>query len=660
MGIPHFYGWANYKFRSRFYKILANKIKGLYIDGNSIIHDAVNYIARKGIKKEGKSLWREIFKRIVFLLIEALTLTKPSDIFVLAIDGVVPAAKLNQQRIRRHAKNVDDTDKLNCDDELNGKKKTEDNPTPMGFDRNIISPGTPFMDYIDRKLREWLDEEYSKPEKERILPYRVIYYSHRTPGEGEHKLFEAMEHGHEERPVLFGSGGVVAGRKEERKYNVIYGNDADLIVLGIIRGNNIIVMRPQPRKPLPTQSRELSRGRNEKYRGTTGTYEQQAEHDPDDGDIDLEELGFSSSEDDTDINNKDTPKDERIFDYINCSGIRYDLSQTYGMTNCQDLLFISLFVGNDFMPPLQACYDLRSALNKMLDLYSKMVASLSTFKLVEGGTINWDYAWKFIKQMGEPIGDVSISREAKLLIDRSMLEQSGNYNGTQYLQDAVTATAKGVFLINMAEYEESYLNHIFGGDEVMSLQYNESEKWGDIVKKDNNMVNDMCTTYINTMFWVVNYYLKGASTIDVSWYYPYHYAPLFSQLAVALRPESRPTSLAGIRMLTINTPFMNPLEQLLCILPKPSLLSILYNNVTEESSEYDQIQSEFEDILSLIQDFFPIHIEKDGNGIRYTEQYRYTVLLPFASINRAKIVAQSIGNKEITARGKIFELPHKA
>ena len=210
----------------------------------------------------------------------------------------------------------------------------------------------------------------------------------------------------------------------------------------------------------------------------------------------------------------------------------------------------------------------------------------------------------------------------------------------------------------MEKYEQSYITHIFGGKEVMELEYNETETWSDKIRRDNSMIMDMTSAYLNTVFWVVNYYLKGASTINLTWYYPYHYAPLFSHLSKALEPEFRAHSLVGLQSLTINTPFMSPLEQLLCILPKSSLIPILYD-VTLDSSNYEEVVDQFEDQISLIQDFFPVRIERDGNGFRYTEQHRYIVLLPFASLNRANIVAKAINNKEIASKGKVLEFPIK-
>lgn len=112
------------------------------------------------------------------------TVCKPKQLFI-SLDGLVPYAKIVQQRYRRmRAKEGDGT-----------------------FDRNQISPDTPFM----RELEEALKSRF---------PYAHIS-STQEPGEGEHKLFTDI------------------GKldRESRKSICIYGLDADLILISLIHHN---------------------------------------------------------------------------------------------------------------------------------------------------------------------------------------------------------------------------------------------------------------------------------------------------------------------------------------------------------------------------------------------------------------------------------------
>ena len=99
-----------------------------------------------------------------------------------SLDGLVPYAKIVNQRCRR-------------------MKAKEEGET---FDRNQISPDTPFMRDLESALKE-------------RFPY-VIMSPTQEPGEGEHKLFLEIE----KLP------------EDHRKTVCIYGLDADLILISLI------------------------------------------------------------------------------------------------------------------------------------------------------------------------------------------------------------------------------------------------------------------------------------------------------------------------------------------------------------------------------------------------------------------------------------------
>jgi len=104
---------------------------------------------------------------------------RPKHILI-AMDGIVPYAKIVQQRYRRM------------------RIKTEDD---KGFDRNQISPGTPYMKELEEALRQ-------------RFPLSQIS-STLEEGEGEHKLFHMIR----KLP------------ESDRKNVCIYGLDADLILI---------------------------------------------------------------------------------------------------------------------------------------------------------------------------------------------------------------------------------------------------------------------------------------------------------------------------------------------------------------------------------------------------------------------------------------------
>ena len=107
------------------------------------------------------------------------TVCRPKHLLI-AMDGVVPYAKMVQQRYRRM------------------RVKTEDD---KGFDRNQISPGTPYMRDLENALRV-------------RFPYAMMS-STLEEGEGEHKLFTMLR----------------TLPESERRNVCIYGLDADLILI---------------------------------------------------------------------------------------------------------------------------------------------------------------------------------------------------------------------------------------------------------------------------------------------------------------------------------------------------------------------------------------------------------------------------------------------
>lgn len=100
-------------------------------------------------------------------------------------------------------------------------KSALNNNTLINFDSNVITPGTEFMIEIDNFLRNQFNINKN------ILPNKVIYSSHLVKGEGEHKIMEFYRQG--EVKNLSG-------------YHIVYGLDADLIMLSLLSPQNKIIL----------------------------------------------------------------------------------------------------------------------------------------------------------------------------------------------------------------------------------------------------------------------------------------------------------------------------------------------------------------------------------------------------------------------------------
>ena len=140
---------------------------------------------------------------------------KPKKTFFLAVDGVAPRAKMNQQRSRRFRTAQEAKEAVE-----KALRKGEELPEGEGFDSNCITPGTPFMARLSEQLKYFIAKKVSEDSDWRGV--EIILSGHEVPGEGEHKIME-----------------YIRLAKAQPGYNpnmrhCLYGLDADLIMLGLL------------------------------------------------------------------------------------------------------------------------------------------------------------------------------------------------------------------------------------------------------------------------------------------------------------------------------------------------------------------------------------------------------------------------------------------
>jgi 5'-3' exoribonuclease 1 len=223
MGIPSFYGhWLVKYAKQIILDALPDQVASLSFDLNGILHEA--RVLVYGDEKTDPQIMAEIaslepaylegeFHRTIGrLILEVIESVKPEEVLILAVDGVAPGAKLQQQRARR-ARGLDT-------EEATGSSRIV-NETEV-FDKNALTPGTEVMIKLDQFLIKFIATH--RPN----LPPKIIYSSHLVPGEGEHKIMEYFRRGEVSEPIEGSGTGVTAGN------HVIYGMDADLIMLSLL------------------------------------------------------------------------------------------------------------------------------------------------------------------------------------------------------------------------------------------------------------------------------------------------------------------------------------------------------------------------------------------------------------------------------------------
>lgn len=217
MGIKNFYTWFrnNEIFKNTVSTYNKNPVHTdhILIDMNGIIHEAAQKIYKygkydntqqKSIKipkrflkncidvgvhtKTHENLEILLFENIKNQVNKILEIVIPNRTVFLAIDGVAPRSKQNQQRQRRF-------------------RAAQENTQLQTFDSACITAGTEFMQRLSDYISDcsWL---HVSPEVD------YIFSNHNIPGEGEHKLIEWIKN-YQYEPTTF----------------TVVGLDADLILL---------------------------------------------------------------------------------------------------------------------------------------------------------------------------------------------------------------------------------------------------------------------------------------------------------------------------------------------------------------------------------------------------------------------------------------------
>jgi 5'-3' exoribonuclease 2 len=98
-----------------------------------------------------------MFNNIFEYTDKLIRIIKPKKLLYLAVDGVAPRAKMNQQRSRRFRAAIEAEEKRIKEKELINEWKNKGLVVPeikeSSFDTNTITPGTNFMHRLSQALK---------------------------------------------------------------------------------------------------------------------------------------------------------------------------------------------------------------------------------------------------------------------------------------------------------------------------------------------------------------------------------------------------------------------------------------------------------------------------------------------------------------------------
>ncbi|XP_003380231.1 5'-3' exoribonuclease 1 [Trichinella spiralis] len=202
MGVPRFFRWLSERYPGLSQLVVESQIPSydnLYLDFNGIIHNCSHPNSPDATFRCTEGLFQ---------------LIKPRKVLFIAVDGVAPRAKMNQQRSRRFmsAKEAEDS-------RLKAIRNGEVIPDSDPFDSNCITPGTEFMERLHIHLKYFINLKLSS---DPLWQNVDVYYSgHDCPGEGEHKILAFIRFMRSQADY------------DSNTTHCIYGLDADLIFLGM-------------------------------------------------------------------------------------------------------------------------------------------------------------------------------------------------------------------------------------------------------------------------------------------------------------------------------------------------------------------------------------------------------------------------------------------
>ncbi|XP_043500398.1 5'-3' exoribonuclease 1 [Polistes fuscatus] len=570
MGIPKFF-----RYISERYPCLSEMLKdyqipefdNLYLDMNGVIHICSH-------PNDNDISFRitqdEIFNNIFHYIEILFGMIQPKKLFFIAIDGVAPRAKINQQRARRF-RTAKASEMQEAKEIANGTYNKDDI-----FDSNCITPGTLFMSEINKKLRDFI--MYKVSTDKLWQKCKILFSGSEVVGEGEHKIMDYIRY-----------------LKSQENYNpntrhCLYGLDADLIMLGLCtHERNFSLLRE-----------EVKFGKKQKKVLT-----------PEETKFCLLHLSL-------------------LRDYLSheFSPIKDKLSFPFDIEHIiDDWVLMGFLVGNDFIPNLPNLNIHSGALPLLYHAYMEVLPTLDGY-INESGKLRLDRFEVFMERLSR----IDVENFTEYYCDFKYLEAKINKykntknDGQSSLKDddssqtcspsiKVDNVLKPFVDMEMQDLEEEKTN--YSQDELDDESDSDTYSTEFILHKRDYYMNKLeyedvnedvlrsqAEVYVRAIQWNLHYYYDGCCSW--SWYYPHHYAPYISDIK-------------GFRNIKLDfelgEPF-EPFQQLLAVLPPYS------RKLLPEALQPLLVEEE-----SPIIDYYPSDFKTDLNGKK--QDWEAVVLIPF-------------------------------
>lgn len=334
MGVPKFFRWLSERYPAISMLIAESRIPefdSLYLDMNGIIHNCTHKDSDSPtFRMTEEQMFIAIFNYIEHLFGKI----KPKKLFFMAIDGVAPRAKMNQQRARRF--------RTALDAEVAKEKAIQQGlemPKEDPFDSNCITPGTEFMAKLTQQLKYFVNKKISEDTDWHGV--EIVLSGHEVPGEGEHKIMEYIRR---------------AKAQPDYHPNVrhcLYGLDADLIMLGLLSHDpHFCLLREEVTFGRQVQKKPKELEHQNFYLLHLSMVREYLE-------LEFQELELE-----------------------NALNFPFDMESVI-----DDFILMAFFVGNDFLPNLPNLHINEGALALMFKIYKDVLRKMGGY-INEAGVIN--------------------------------------------------------------------------------------------------------------------------------------------------------------------------------------------------------------------------------------------------------------------------------
>lgn len=469
MGVPKFFRWCaeRYPNITRNLGNFAPPVDNLYLDVNGIIHNCTHPNDIDVLKKAPSE--KEMIHGIFSYLERLFSAVQPRKHFVVAVDGVAPRAKMNQQRQRRYRAGYEMM--VAREDAISlGEEVPEESSV---FDSNCITPGTPFMVLVSEKIQYFLSMKVSTDPSWKNC--KIVYSGHDCPGEGEHKIVEFIRR-----------------RKMEPGYSpnethCMYGLDADLIMLALTTHEpHFILLRE-----------EVKFGKNDNKSAKNGGRGYRAEVWKDDPRLMTSQTFVLL---DIDLLRQYLSLELNELCKVADVPANHDLEHFY-----DDFVFTCFFIGNDFLPALPTASINDDVILVLLKLYVKEVRSKNAY-LTNNGKIQWQHVEEWMNAFGKSEMDIIRKRQHDEEQHQKYLSRQ---DASHEVQSSLTKTFETI-----NEYKEHY--------------YTTKHQFSSGYQPTGNDLRVLRQHYVEGLTWVMDYYYQGPQSWK--WYFPHYYAPMASDL----------------------------------------------------------------------------------------------------------------------------------